>query len=88
VREVQAWFASLPGNLRRAAFSAQGVDGRNGMTVSIWRTDEEMTTAAYGPGYHRAQIDHQRAFGIIDYSSFTRTRILASRVDGTAATLP
>jgi hypothetical protein len=79
VREVEAWFATLPGNIRRAVFSGPRVDGRNGMTVSLWQSDEAMMAAAYRPGYHRSQIDHQRAFGVIDYSSFTRARILASR---------
>jgi len=49
------------------------------MTVSLWRSDEAMMAAAYRPGHHRSQVDYQREFGMIDYSSFTRTRILATK---------
>jgi len=78
VDRVQAFYATLPGNIRRAVYSGAGVDGHDGMTVSIWRDDAAMLAAAYRPGHHRAQMDHQRDVGHFDRSSFTRTRIIAS----------
>ena len=79
VDRVQAFYATLPGNIRRAVYSGGGVDGHDGMTVTLWRDDAAMLEAAYRPGHHRTQMDHQRDVGHFDRSSFTRTRILATR---------
>jgi hypothetical protein len=79
LRQILAWFATLPGNTRRAVFSGPRVDGHDGMTVSLWRSDEDMMAAAYRPGQHRTQLDYDRKVGHIDRSSFTRTRILSTR---------
>jgi len=79
IRQVQSYFATLPDNLRNAVFSGPGVDGRDGMTVSLWQNDEAMLTAAYRAGYHRNQMQYQRGAGHFDYSSFTRTRLLATK---------
>jgi len=38
-----------------------------------------MMQAAYRPGHHRDQMEYQRTTGHFDRSSFTRTRILASK---------
>ena len=38
-----------------------------------------MLEAACRPGRHRTQMDHQRDVGHFDRSSFTRTRIIASK---------
>lgn len=78
VDNVQDYFGTLRGNIRRAVFSGAGVDGHDGVTVSIWRSDAAMMQAAYKPGHHRDQIEYQNKFGHIDRSSFTRARIVAS----------
>jgi hypothetical protein len=79
VERVVEFYATLPGNLRRAVFSGNGVDRHSGMTVSIWTDDKAMMTAAYRPGHHKAQMDYQREVGHFDYSSFSRARILKSK---------
>ncbi|PUB18477.1 hypothetical protein [Yoonia sediminilitoris] len=79
VDRVQDFYATLTDNIRRAVFSGAGVDGHDGMTVSLWRTDAAMMAAAYKPGHHRAQMDYQREVGHFDHSSFSRARILASK---------
>jgi heme-degrading monooxygenase HmoA len=79
VIEVRDYYASLPGNLRAAVYSGTRVDGRSGVTVTLWRSDAAMMAAAYRPGHHRTQMDYQRTVGHFDFSSFTRTRILATR---------
>lgn len=79
VDRVQDFYGTLPDNIRRAVFSGPGVDGHDGMTISLWRTDAAMMAAAYKPGHHREQMDYQREFGHFDHSSFSRTRILASK---------
>lgn len=75
---VQDYYATLPGNIRRAVYSGAGVDGHDGMTVSLWRDDASMMAAAYKPGYHRTQMDYHREVGLFDRSSFSRARIIAS----------
>jgi hypothetical protein len=79
VDRVQDFYATLPDNIRRAVFSGGGVDGHDGMTVSLWRTDAAMMAAAYKQGHHRDQMDYQRQVGHFDRSSFTRARILTSK---------
>ena len=79
VDAVQDFYATLPGNIRRAVFSGAAVDGHDGITVSLWRDDAAMIKAAYKPGGHRPEMDHQREAGLFDRSSFTRTRILACK---------
>ena len=79
VDEVQAYFATLPANIRRAVFSGATVDGHDGITVSIWRDEGSMIDAAYKAGLHREQMDYHRKESHFDRSSFTRARILASK---------
>jgi hypothetical protein len=79
VTEVMEWFERLPANLRRDVFN--GPDGRGGFTVSLWSDDDAMRTAAYHPGRHRGRIDEYRDGALMDYSSFTRLRVLDSRGD-------
>ena len=79
VIEVRDYYASLPGNLRAAVYTGTRVDGRSGLTATLWDSDAAMMTAAYRPGHHRTQMDYQRTVGHFDFSSFTRTRIVASR---------
>lgn len=79
VIEVRDYYATLPGNLRRAVYSGTRVDGLRGVTVTLWDSDAAMMAAAYRPGHHRTQMDYQRKVGHFDFSSFTRTRILATK---------
>ena len=79
VDSVQDYFGTLADNVRRAVFSGPGVDGHDGMTVSIWQSDAAMIQAAYKPGHHRDQMDYHRDKGHFDRSSFTRGRIIASK---------
>jgi hypothetical protein len=77
--EVMPWYATLPANLRNDVFN--GADGRGGFTCSLWRSDEAMREAAYRPGRHRARMRQSRLGLIVDYSSFTRLRVLHSQGD-------
>ncbi|MEP3334265.1 hypothetical protein [Sedimentitalea sp.] len=79
VDKVQDYYGTLPDNIRRAVFSGAGVDGHDGITVSIWRSDAAMMKAAYKPGYHRDQMNYQNEAGHFDRSSFTRARIVSSK---------
>lgn len=79
VDNVQAYYGTLPGNIRQAVYSGAGVDGHDGITVSLWRDDASMMAAAYKPGHHRSQIDYHRDNGLFDRSSFSRARIISSK---------
>ena len=78
VQDVVDFYGTLDFNLRRGVFSG-GFDGRDGFTVSIWPDDAAMQRAAYRPGVHRTLMDRSRDGSLFDRSSFTRTRVLASR---------
>jgi hypothetical protein len=80
VAEVLDWYGTLPGNLRRAVFYG-GHDGREGFTLSLWRSDDAMREAAYNPGRHRSRMDEGRAGLLMDRSSFTRLRAIRSSGD-------
>jgi len=79
VDRVRNFYATLPGNIRRAVFNGFGVDGHEGLTVSLWRDDAAMLAAAYQDGHHRDQLNAHRKAEMFDHSSFTRARILASK---------
>lgn len=70
-------YGKRPSNLRRGAFRA-GFDGRDGFTLSLWRSDEGMREAAYFPGVHRSRVDEDKAGLLSDRTSFTRLRVLRS----------
>ena len=75
VERVRAWYATLPSNLERAIFTFPPLDG---MTVTLWDSDEAMTQAAYAAGIHRTQVDRYKKEHTADRTSFTRARILRS----------
>jgi hypothetical protein len=77
--EVRDYYATLPGNHRAAVYSGGRVDGRSGVTATLWASDQAMMNAAYRPGHHRTQMEYQRKVGHFDFSSFTRARILAAK---------
>lgn len=75
VERVRAWYSTLPANLGRAIFTFPPLDG---ITVTLWDSDEGMTQAAYAPGIHRSQVDRYKKEHTADRTSFTRARILRS----------
>lgn len=79
VLDVLDHYGTLPGNRRRGAFSAGGVDGREGCTMSLWESDQHMMNAAYRSGVHKQQLARHQADPMFDRSSFTRARVVASR---------
>lgn len=74
---ANAWMGKAEGCLASQVFTPHTV-GDDGVTLSIWRNDAAMLAAAYRPGGHRAQLDRHNAEPMMDRSSFTRCRILAS----------
>jgi hypothetical protein len=79
VRQILSYYSTLSENVRNAVFSGARVDGGDGVTTTLWKSDEAMMAAAYKTGHHRAQIDYHRDAALFDRSSFTRARIVASR---------
>lgn len=79
-KETMDWFLSQPSNLRSSFFSATH-EGRDGVTFSLWTSDEAMMQSAYHPGKHRDRIDDDRAGLMSDRTSFTRLRVLKSHGD-------
>jgi hypothetical protein len=77
VIEVLDAYGAQASNLRRAAFRG-GFDGRDGFTLSLWRSDEGMRQAVYHPGTHRTRIDEDKAGLLSDRTSFTRLRPIRS----------
>ena len=75
--DVLNFFDEQEGNLRSAVFS-NGLDQREGITISLWRDEKAMVQAAYLDGRHRTLMDESRDGSIFDRSSFTRARILSS----------
>lgn len=70
-------YGKQPANLRRAAFHA-AFDGRDGFTLSLWRSDEGMRQEAYQPGPHSTRVDEDKAGLLSDRTSFTRLRVTRS----------
>lgn len=79
VDRVVAWYATLPANLARANFHLRAMGHVDGLTVSVWSSDEAMIAAAYKLGVHRTQIDRYRTEQTADRSSFTRARLIRSK---------
>lgn len=73
VDRVRAWYDTLEGNIVNGNFATGSEDG---MTFSLWRSDDDMRAAAYGQGVHRTQLDRQKAERMADRTSYTRTRML------------
>lgn len=47
---------TLPDTLRSAVFPAGAVDGREGCTMTLWRSEKAMMGAAYKSGVHKEQV--------------------------------
>ncbi|MEM6579536.1 MAG: hypothetical protein AAF678_13690 [Pseudomonadota bacterium] len=78
VSEAIAFRGAQPGNLRCAVFNG-GFDGREGLTLTLWKSDDAMLRAAYHSGHHRNLMDESRDGSVFDRSSFSRLRIIDSR---------
>lgn len=78
VEAVRAEYSARPENIRVAVFSGAGVDGHDGITMTIWRDLPAMMGTAYKAGAHRGYMDGHKAHPAFDRSSFTRLRVLDS----------
>jgi hypothetical protein len=79
VDRVVEWFSTLPTNMARANFSLRSAGHVDGLTVSVWESDEAMLTAAYRAGIHRTEIDRYKMEQTADRSSFTRARLIRAK---------
>lgn len=78
VSEAIEFLSQQPGNLRSGVFNG-GYDGREGFTLTLWNSDDDMLKAAYHSGHHRKLMDESRDGSTFDRSSFTRLRIIHSQ---------
>jgi len=69
---------SITGCLQRRLHNVAISDGRDGFTLSLWRSDEGMRQAVYHPGTHRTLIDEDKAGHLSDRTAFTRLRPIHS----------
>jgi hypothetical protein len=76
--EVVKDYRSRPENLRATIFPGGRVDGRDGLTLTIWRDMPAMMASAYKTGVHPGIMAEHRAAPKADRTSFTRLRILES----------
>jgi hypothetical protein len=75
VEAVLRGYGDAPGNIYRDVGNGAGVDGRDGITLSLWDDDKAMMAAAYKPGVHRGQLDDHMGNAMFDRSSFSRFRV-------------
>ena len=63
VDAARAWYDTLDDNLINSNFQHRHADtGR--MMFPVWKTDDAMTSAAYGAGLHRTHPDAQNPAGL------------------------
>lgn len=79
VDRARAYYRGLDQNLRADVFNGGQVDGREGMTLTLWPDSKAMIGAAYKTGEHRSQMDVNEATALFDRSSFSRFIPLESR---------
>lgn len=72
VDRVRACYDEIDENIVNGNFAI----GTDGMTFSLWRSDDALRAGAYGPGLHRTQLDRQKTSKLADRTSYTRTRLL------------
>ena len=75
VDHVRAWLGSADGRIASQVITPH-TPGDDGVTMSVWRDDAAMVSAAYRPGKHRDQIERYKAEHTADRTSFTRFRAL------------
>ena len=78
VDKVRSWYDTLDGNLINGNYQHQHLE-IDGMTFSIWKSDEAMTEAAYGLGPHREYLNAQKTDKLADRTSYLRNRVIASK---------
>lgn len=78
VDEVRSWYDTLDENVVNGNFQHQHED-IDGMTFSIWKSDEAMMKAAYGAGTHRTYLSAQKSHKLADRTSYLRNRVMASK---------
>ncbi|MBM2320971.1 MULTISPECIES: hypothetical protein [Marivita] len=88
VDAVLRGYGEAPGNIYRDTVNGAGVDGRDGITLSLWETDAAMMAAAYKPGVHRGLMDGHFADAMFDRSSFSRFRVQDMSEDWGRAAAP
>lgn len=81
IEEVLKHYGDAAGNVFRDSTNGAGVDGCDGITLSLWDSDKSMIQAAYKPGTHRDQIDCHTSEKMIDRTSFSRFRVTAMKGD-------
>ncbi len=75
VDKVQEWLQSIDGRVASQVFTPHTV-GDDGVTMSFWRSDEDMISTMYKSGIHRTQIERYKREKTADRTSFTRCRLL------------
>ena len=88
VDAVLRGYGEAPGNIYRDTVNGAGVDGRDGITLSLWESDQAMMAAAYKPGVHRGLMDGHFADAMFDRSSFSRLRVQQTSGDWGRAAAP
>lgn len=68
----------MPGKSPRGNFQHRLAD-IDGMTFSIWKTDDATRKAAYGDGTHRTCLDAQKSDKLADRTCYLRNRVMASK---------
>ncbi len=76
IEEVVAFYRTLEENLAATLFNA--VEAKQGLTFSIWKTDEGMMASAYKSGLHSKYLRQHQSDPMFDRSSFMRLRLLDS----------
>ena len=59
VDQVREWFSTLESNVVTGNYGPT-MDGADGMTFSLWKSEQSLVEAAYQPGFHRERIDEQK----------------------------
>lgn len=75
VDKVHASLQSVAGRVASQVFTPHTV-GDDGVTMTFWRSDEDMISTMYRPGVHRTQMDRYKHEKTADRTSFTRFRVL------------
>ena len=74
---VLDWFDALEANVAAGNYGPT-LQGADGMTFSLWKSEQGLVEAAYQPGLHRERIDEQKALRLADRTSYIRARALKS----------
>jgi heme-degrading monooxygenase HmoA len=75
VDKVHDSLQSVAGRIASQVFTPHTV-GDDGVTMTFWRSDEDMIATMYRPGAHRTQMERYKQSKTADRTSFTRFRVL------------